>query len=342
MHLDQKDKSKKVYPIKNFLIDLRFMTLVPKIEQIIGRRMTVASSLHVQPKGNEGFSEYRFARFLEVQNEMFGKDVEKQEEIRKCIDYQFNKNVWLLKMQFYVFLFGFLLPFQIQMLKPGVIKPTQVVFLMNVCMGTQIFFLLQEFWQLKMMKFSYFFNAFNYVQWFLFYLFYMYYKKRVKYCGSNVFPSELEDEEKEWLQQKFWKDKVMDVEFVKLKRREDMMFWIVSNTLIILISSVYLIFYARVFESFGLFVRMCKHSLASMNNFVIFLIFWLVLFAYLFVIAGNPIDKSKDSEDYAYLDSSSQILIHTLRNTLGDLQLPDYEFWKTLVKEDLAEQAKKA
>lgn len=142
MHLDEKNKKKKEYPIKNYLIDLRFLTLVPKIEQIIGRRKTVKDSLKLTPKGDNGFSEYRFARFLEIQNEMYGKDVEKQEEIRRCIDYQFNKNVWLLKMQFYVFLFGFLLPFMMSMLKPGFIKPETVVILMKICMGTQIFFLL--------------------------------------------------------------------------------------------------------------------------------------------------------------------------------------------------------
>lgn len=187
-----------------------------------------------------------------------------------------------------------------------------------------------------MLKLDYFYSTFNYVQWFLFYIFYNYYVKRVKYCGSDVFPGELGEAEKKFLTEKFFtpRGKPFDEEFTKIKRREDMLFWIVLNTVIIVISSVYLIFYARVFESFGLFVRMCRHSLASMNNFLIFLIFWIILFAYLFVIAGNPIDKSKPNEDYAYLDQTSQIVIHTLRNTLGDLQLPEYDFWKDIIKED--------
>lgn len=37
--------------------------------------------------------------------------------------------------------------------------------------------------------------------------------------------------------------------------------WVVSNSIIVIISAMYMIFYARVFEQFGLFVRMCKATL---------------------------------------------------------------------------------
>lgn len=80
-----------------------------------------------------------------------------------------------------------------------------------------------------------------------------------------------------------------------------MLFWVIMNTLIVVISSMYLIFYARVFEQFGLFVRMCKHTLVSMSNFLIFLIFWIIFFAYLFAIAGSP---TNNDEDYKYVNHS--------------------------------------
>lgn len=92
-------------------------------------------------------------------------------------------------------------------------------------------------------------------------------------------------------------------------------FWISSNTVLLIMSSFYVLFYARVFEKFGLFVRICKLSLMGMGNFIIFLVFWMQLFMYLNLFASGQ----EASDDYKNLDFWSSSIINTFRNTIGDL-----------------------
>lgn len=112
-HIDasKPKKSKKdLMPISNVLIDLRYILLVPRIEEIIGRHDSVDSenSLGIHP---DGVSEQQFAHFLELQNKMFGEDIDKQEEMKKFIDLLYFENLYLIKFQFYIFMGGFMLPF---------------------------------------------------------------------------------------------------------------------------------------------------------------------------------------------------------------------------------------
>ena len=77
MKIDQKDEEKKVFPIANCLIDLRYMILIPRIEEVIYRHWSIRSDLKITNNHPDGLSEFQFARFLEVQNSMYGKDCEK-------------------------------------------------------------------------------------------------------------------------------------------------------------------------------------------------------------------------------------------------------------------------
>lgn len=67
------------------------------------------------------------------------------------------------------------------------------------------------------------------------------------------------------------------------------MFWITFNTVILMSSAFYLMFYSRVYESFGMFIKMCKDTLTGIQSFLIFLFFWIFLFAWLFKIAGSSV-----------------------------------------------------
>lgn len=112
-HIDasKAHKSKKdQIPISNVLIDLRYVLLVPRIEEIIGRHDSVNSDVAL---GNhpDGVSEAQFGKFLELQNGMFGEDIDRQEEIKKFIDKLYFENLYLIKFQFYIFMGGFMLPF---------------------------------------------------------------------------------------------------------------------------------------------------------------------------------------------------------------------------------------
>lgn len=127
------------------------------------------------------------------------------------------------------------------------------------------------------------------------------------------------------------------------------MYWIIMNCLILVISSFYILFYARVFESFGLFVRICQQTIASMSNFIVFLVFWMAIFLYLFLIVlgvktGEEYEfKGLDKKPIGILDYWTASFINTYRNTIGDLQLPYLDFWVERIKKkgelDLADRA---
>lgn len=122
---------------------------------------------------------------------------------------------------------------------------------------------------------------------------------------------------------------------------DSMMYWIAMNCLILIISSFYILFYARVYESFGLFVRICQQTIASMSNFVVFLFFWMVIFLYLFlIVTGSQINddykfkegEGKNEKEFSLVDYWTTSMIDTYRNTIGDLQIPNIDFWKARFK----------
>ena len=127
------------------------MILSPKVEKLIGRHKSVGYLLEIQDQRNDGLNEYQLARFLEVQNSIYGDSIDKQMEIRKCIDYLYFNNMWVLRVLFFIFIGGFLIPFFAQMLPSNLITPLTdhdqnhiVKYLNNVCLGTIIFMLIHE------------------------------------------------------------------------------------------------------------------------------------------------------------------------------------------------------
>lgn len=84
----------------------------------------------------DGITEMQFARFLQVQNKAFGEDVAQQTEIMRFIDTIYTENVWIIKAQFYFFLAGFIVPFQMQMQPAGTFSKETVISLNWMCMIT--------------------------------------------------------------------------------------------------------------------------------------------------------------------------------------------------------------
>jgi hypothetical protein len=80
--------------------------------------------------------------------------------------------------------------------------------------------------------------------------------------------------------------------------REELIFWISMNTFFVMMCGFYALFYARVYESFGIFVRLCIESLKSISNFMLFLVFWVFLFGWLFKISGSNVEVDDGKEDY--------------------------------------------
>lgn len=51
---------------------------------------------------------------------------------------------------------------------------------------------------------------------------------------------------------------------------------------------------------------------------MLFLTFWIVLFAWLFKISGSDVEMDSDKTDYANLQGNVIQVVESFRNTLGD------------------------
>jgi hypothetical protein len=121
------------------MIDLRFMLLKPKLERINDTYKTETENYDIINFDYKGYSSFQMAVFLKAVNEVYGENIDNQMEIRFCIDSLFERNATMVKIQFVVFVVGFLMPFMIQILNEA--TNNLVVGLNVMCMITQILFL---------------------------------------------------------------------------------------------------------------------------------------------------------------------------------------------------------
>lgn len=120
---------------------------------------------------------------------------------------------------------------------------------------------------------SYFADLMNYAQWTMGVLFWIYFNARIKNPGCELFPPlKLSKADKVYHTKGNPK---LDGETI---HDNNVVFWVALNSILVLMISVYVLFYARVFEKFGLFVRICTDCVMAMSNFLIFLIFWIIVF----------------------------------------------------------------
>lgn len=60
---------------------------------------------------------------------------------------------------------------------------------------------------------------------------------------------------------------------------DELAYWIISNTVLSFLCAHNFIHYARIYEQFSLFVTICSEVLKGLINFMIFLVFWVLLFS---------------------------------------------------------------
>ena len=68
-------------------------------------------------------------------------------------------------------------------------------------------------------------------------------------------------------------------------------------------------------------------TFTDLRFFTLFFIFWIVTFAFLYQILG--IDVPKD--DYAHLSVLARYQIQVFRNSIGDLEVPEFSVWESLL-----------
>lgn len=137
MRVDSEDKSlNKDIPVKHHWVDSRALFIRGKIEETFEPEARTNRDYKI-PTDEEGFSPYSFSKFMNEINKVYGKDIEKQREVRHIIDATFLKYNWIIKSQFFIFTLGFLVPFIIQLFwLDGIESRGAVIFLNCLCLLT--------------------------------------------------------------------------------------------------------------------------------------------------------------------------------------------------------------
>lgn len=253
-----------------------------------------------------GFSLYELAEFLQVQNEKYGDKIEVQRDIKNIIDSIFMRTHWVIELQFLVFLFGFCLPFMIQLFytrSAGV-----VVYCVLSCLITQVLFLGIEVLQMRKLGLRvYASNVWNLFDCSLFLLFCAYACMRLLDPSANVIPQS-----------------------GNTLKAAQLVFWIVMNSLLLVNALIKVLFFLRVYGKFGMLVQLIISVVIDIKNFIFFFVLWLILFSLLYRIAGIKIDEG----DYKNVNSYLAYVIVIFRNSIGDEQIPDTNYWTAQSKTD--------
>jgi hypothetical protein len=123
---------------------------------------------------------------LKAVNEIYGKDIDNQMEFRFCVNSLFEGNLTMIKVHFLIFLFGFLVPFMVQILDEANI--TLVIGLNVMCLITELFFISLELLQLSKGYRIYLKDFWNYPQFFAFLLYLVYFVERMRMPDKKMIP----------------------------------------------------------------------------------------------------------------------------------------------------------
>ena len=95
--------------------------------------------------------------------------------------------------------------------------------------------------------------------------------------------------------------------------------------MVILILQVFmkLLFFMKVFADYGFLVQMIGLSILDLGPFLAFFSLWVLFFT----IEFKVLQWEYEDKDYANLNSFTQMLIVSFRNSLGDISLPAYTKW---------------
>lgn len=142
MYIDNLDEDNKIHFIKHFYIDLRPVFLKPKLEKITGVYNQFQRKFQIL-QDKDGFSWFHYANFMKILNDIYGEDIEHQLEIRKTIDFLFYETKHYIQILLVVYVFGFFIPFILQMLFMS--DGNSVIVLNCICLLTQCLFMSIEF-----------------------------------------------------------------------------------------------------------------------------------------------------------------------------------------------------
>ena len=83
------------------------------------------------------------------------------------------------------------------------------------------------------------------------------------------------------------------------------------------------LFFMKIFSEYGFLVQMVILSFYDMFAFLGFFALWVVFFAIQFKI----IKFEYSSDDYTHLPAFVQLILLSFRNSIGDINVPQYQYW---------------
>ena len=104
----------------------------------------------------------------------------------------------------------------------------------------------------------------------------------------------------------------------------------IVNVMLCPITGMQFLNYLRINENFGLFMLLIGEVINDTQIFMLFMFMWDFIFTILLYILNSGV---VNEEDYPMLPFSLKLLGQIWRNSLGDIQPPDYSFWMTKIEE---------
>ena len=105
---------------------------------------------------------------------------------------------------------------------------------------------------------------------------------------------------------------------------------------IITMAAFKLMFYLKIYESFGMLVTLVTKSISDTQTFNIYLMAWMFYFCQFYKISGVVFDDG----DYPEVGSMFVNILQTYRNSIGDIAAPTYPLWEDFIAKDNVWQGK--
>lgn len=109
----------------------------------------------------------------------------------------------------------------------------------------------------------------------------------------------------------------------------------ILNLIMILLTFSQLLRYFKTYPEFGVLVSLITTTIDQLWTFLFFLVLWVGCFSLIFKVLGATFDEGmfdqnydSDMNDYPKVPDKAVFIMQNLRNSIGDLAPPHYNYWE--------------
>lgn len=249
-------------------------------------------------------------------------EIEDNSIVRDIIDVAFMHTQFVKNIQFFIYMMFHTAPFMVQMFFTKTINQSIHTACCMSMIFCQLFFIIFEFMDMNMRRkglWDYMKDRENRLDIVSFFFIMFYAFMRVAYVNSYII--EIDDAAND----------------MKLKGWD---YWArvlipLYNFIVYTLTFFKIINYLRVWPAFGNLIELIYMSVDEIKTFIQFMVLWAVYFALSFRILGAHFDQENyskgydhDHGDYPLIDHVSVLIFQSIRNSIGDLNVPHYLYWE--------------